>query len=117
MATKTDLTLHQGNDETITITITAADPGDDLTGITSLEVVLKPDACTDDDGTGALTLTTASAAQVEFVTQTADLVVAEAHVPASYLAEPYSRVWRVDAIGSTGERRTAVYGSVTVLDT
>lgn len=117
MPTTQNLTFAQGNDETVAIVVSAASSGDDLTGVTRLEVVFKPDVCTEDDSDYALVLSTDNAAQVTMLTQSADEITAEAYVPASYLAEPYSRVWRVDAVGTTGERRTAIHGSVTVLDT
>lgn len=117
MATQVDLTLHQSNNETIAITITTANAGADLSGIDGLEVVIKPDACTADNDEHTLMLTTASAEEVVILSETTSQVTAEAYVPGTYLDEPYDRVWRVDAIGSTGERRTALYGSVTVLDT
>jgi hypothetical protein len=42
-------------------------------------------------------------------------ITAEAYIPATALADPYNRWWRVDAfIGVT--YRTALYGPVTVLD-
>lgn len=117
MPTEQNLTWSQASDETVAITVTAQDPGEDLTGVDALVVYVKPDACTDDDDPEVLVLNSATPSEVTILTQTADEITAEAYIPAAYLAEPYDRVWRVDAIGSSGERRPAMYGSVTVLDT
>jgi hypothetical protein len=115
--TPQDLTLIEGNDQTVAFTITPRTAGDDLTGVARVEVIFKPDSCTTDDSDYALVLTSSNAAQVTLLTQAADEITAEAYLPASYLAEPYDRVWRVDAVGVSGERRTAIHGSVTVIDT
>lgn len=117
MATEQNLTMREGDNETIAITITAASAGDALTGVETVVVVLKPDACSEDDDAYALTLSSTDAEEVVILTQTADEITAEAYVPALYLAEPYDRVWRVYTVGASGERRTALYGSVTVTDT
>lgn len=114
MATEQNLTLREGDDETIAITITPANASDDLTGVASLVVVFKPDACTSDDHEDALVLT---APDVTILDQSPTEVTATVQVPGSYLAEPYDRVWRVYTVGGSGERRTAIYGSVAVLDT
>lgn len=115
MSALVPLTLHQGNAETVAITITRSDPTDDLTLITSLRLVLKPDQCTADTATTAVVLTTANPAQMVIISQVAAQITAEAYIPATALTDPYSRWWRVDAyIGLT--YRTAIYGPVTVLD-
>lgn len=114
MATEQNLTLREGDDETIALTITPADASDDLTGVQSITVVFKPDACTSDDDPDSLVLT---APDVTILDQAPDEITATVSVSASYLAEPYDRVWRVYTVGLSGERRTAIYGSVTVLDT
>lgn len=115
MSALVPLTLHQGNAETVAITITRSDPTDDLTLITSLRLVLKPDQCTTDTATTAVVLTTANPAQMVITSQAAAQITAEAYIPATALTDPYSRWWRVDAyIGLT--YRTAIYGPVTVLD-
>lgn len=112
MATVQDLTLHQGNDETVVVTVTAA-AGDNLGLVTGLEFVLKPNVCESDDDDDVVVL--ASPGDITITTQTADEITAEVAVPASALAEPYDRVWRLDTL--TGLlRRTAMYGAVTVVD-
>lgn len=117
MPTELNLTLAEGNDETIDITVTASDGVSDLTGIDAIEVVFKPDGCADDDDGYALVLNSTDVTKALILAQSADSLTAEAYVPGTYLDEPYDRVWRVDTIGSTGERRTAIYGSVTVINT
>ncbi len=110
MATKVPLVMHEDNDETVDITLTGA-VGEDLTDVTGLEMVLKATGCDDDD----VVLSSAVPSQILITLQTATTIVAEAYVPAAALADPYPRVWRLDAL--TGVlRRTAVYGPVTVVD-
>lgn len=109
------ITLHQGNAETINITITRSDPTDDLTLITSLRLVMKPDQCTSDTASTVITLSTSNPAQMVILTQTASQITAKAYVPASALTDPYDRWWRVDAYIGTNYR-TALYGPVTVID-
>lgn len=107
-----NLTLHEGNDETITVTITPA-TGQSLAGVTGLEFVLKPSTCEDDDDDDALVLTVGSGITLD--SQSADLIEATIAVPGTALTETYTRSWRLDAL--TGlERRTALYGTVTVID-
>ena len=109
------ITLSQGNAETVTITITRTVATDDLTLITVLRLILKPDRCTADNASTALTLTTTNPAQMVITSQTASQIVASAYIPAAALTEPYSRWWRVDA-GVGTAYRTALYGPVTVID-
>lgn len=115
MADNAPITLNEGNDETVLLTITAtADPGgDDLTAVTSLEFYLKADEC-DSDAEAELLLTSANILELEILTQTATEMTAEAHIPAAALAGPYPRFYKVDALSGTGQRRTALYGRVTV---
>jgi hypothetical protein len=115
MSTLQTITLRQGNTETVTVTITPDVPGDDLTLVTSLKLIMKPDPCTLDTATTVLTLSTAVPAQMVITSQTAAQIVAEAYIPASALVDSYDRWWRVDAyIGAT--YRTALYGPVIVID-
>lgn len=115
MATLVPLTMHQGNDEVIDLVITPIDPTDDLTLITSLRFYLKPDACTADTDTTVTVLTSAVPAQITITTQIPTQIDATVYVPAASLADPYPRVWRVDAYaGAT--HRTAMYGPVTIID-
>lgn len=109
------LTLRQSNDEVISMVITPLDPLDDLSLVTSLVVVIKPDRCTADTDSTALTLTTANPSQVVITTQTSAIIEATAYVSAAALLAPYDRWWRVDAYVGTA-KRTAMYGPITVVD-
>lgn len=109
------ITLRQGNAETIRVTITRDDPTDDLTLVTKLVCVIKPDVCTADSASSVVTLSSTNSAQLLITAQVAASITAEVYVPASALALPYDRVWRVDAYVGTAVR-TAVYGPVTVVD-
>lgn len=116
MATDDPITVYEGNDTTVTVTVTPADAGDDLTDVASLEFYLKHTACDADDAATTVVLTTADPAEVLITAQTADGITAEVYVPGTALEEPFGRTYRVDAIGAGGGRRTAVYGTVTVVD-
>lgn len=116
MATEVKLILHEENDETVLMNITSDDLADDLTDVVLLEFYLKTDSCVPDSDPLTLLLTSADANEVDILTQTMDLITAEAYIPASALLEPYDRFWRVDAITSGGLRRTAMYGPVSVVD-
>lgn len=115
MATEVPLTLHEDNDETIELTITPEQTGDTLAGVTVVELYLKVDRCEADTASGVLKLTSANPAQILVTSFSASQIEALAFIPASALASPYDRFWRVDALaGAT--RRTAMYGDVTVID-
>lgn len=109
------LTLYEGNDETLSVTILPAD-GESLSTVTAIEFYLKADACDGDDDDGVLFLSTENPpGGVTIVSQSADEIVATVEIPASALVDPYGRFWRLDVM--TGVlRRTAMYGPVTVLD-
>lgn len=112
MPTRQDLTMHEGNDETIAVTIVPADGGS-LSGVTDLQFVMKPSTCESDEDDNALVLNVGSG--ITLLSQAANLITATIAVPATALAETYERVWRLDAL--TGfARRTALYGDVTVID-
>lgn len=113
MATRQDLIMYEDNDETVAVTVAPADGGS-LAGVTGLEFILKPDVCESDTDDDTVVLTTAGGA-ITITGQTADLITATVAVPRTALADPYSRAWRLDAL-TTAARRTAVYGSVTVID-
>lgn len=115
MATLVPLTMHQGNDEVIDLVITPVVSTDDLTLVTSLRFYLKPDVCTADTDAAVTVLTSAVPAQITITAQTATQINATVYVPAASLADPYPRVWRVDAY-SGATHRTALYGPVTVID-
>lgn len=122
MAVRDDLTgadaLTQHNDETILITISAPSATEDLTGVDSLTAVFKPSVCDADDSLYALTLSSTNPTEMVITSQTADLITAEVYVPGTYLAEPYDRVWHVDAYTNVvgAAPRTAIYGDVEVND-
>lgn len=116
MATQVSLTLHENNDETISLEITPVDSDDDLTTITSLELYLKPQNCASDSDPLVLVLTSADPSEIVINTQTASLIEAEAFIPGSALLDPYDRFWRLDALNATGQRRTALYGPVDVVN-
>lgn len=115
MSTRADLVFRQANDETIRMTIVPDDPAENMLLVSSLRTYVKASSCDADSDANTLVLTTANPAQMVIVSHTATQIVAEAFVPASYLAKPYDRIWRVDAhVGST--HRTAVYGAVSIVD-
>ena len=114
MSTRIDLVFREANDETIRMTIVPDDPSENMLLVSSLRTYVKASSCDLDGDANTLVLTTANPAQMVIVSHTATQIVAEAFVPASYLAKPYDRVWRVDVhIGST--HRTALYGAVSVI--
>lgn len=115
MASLVPLTLRQSNDEIIDLVITASDPLDDLSLVTSLSVIIKPDRCTTDTDTTAVVLSTADPTEVVITTQTSAIIEATLYVSATVLAAPYDRWWRVDAYVGTA-RRTAMYGPITLVD-
>lgn len=115
MATRIPLTLGQGNDEVIDVVITPTSALDDLSLVTQLVFVLKPDQCTADSDASSLTLTSADPSEIVITAQSATSISATVYVPASALAVPYSRWWRIDAYAGT-TKRTAIYGPVTVID-
>lgn len=112
MPTLVNLTLHENNDETVAVTIIPA-AGGSLAGVTGLEFVLKPSTCESDADDNALILTVGSG--ITITAQTPDLITATIQIPGTALAETYGRVWRLDALTGTA-RRTALHGSVTVVD-
>lgn len=115
MAARVPLTMCQGNDEIIDVAITPVALADDLSLITSLKFYLKPDACTSDADTSVTVLTSAIPTQIVITHQTSMEIDATVYVPAASLADPYSRVWRIDAYAGTAHR-TAMYGPVTIID-
>jgi hypothetical protein len=114
VATYQALTLFEDNDETITLTILPGTSGS-LAGVTGLEFVLKPTDCVSDSSEDALVLTTEPDGGIVIDSQSADEITATVTLPAAALADPYDRVWRVDAL-TGASRRTAIYGPVTVVD-
>lgn len=114
MATLLNLTLHEGNDETVAVVLTAAG-GDNLGEVTALEFVLKPSSCTSDTDPYAVRLDSGPDGGITITSQSAEQITADIAIPATALSETYERAWRLDALTGTA-RRTALYGSVTVLD-
>lgn len=114
MATLVDLTMHENNDEVVAVTLTASG-SENLGEVTALEFVLKPSTCESDADADALVLTSAPGQGITILTQSATTITAEVAVPAAALAETYERAWRLDALTGTA-RRTALYGTVTVID-
>ena len=115
MATELPLTLYQGNDEIINLTITTTDINENLSTVTQLRFYLKPDPCTADTDTSVTILTSSVAAQITITAQSATQILATVYIPATVLVDPYDRWWRIDAyVGTT--HHTAQYGPVTVVD-
>jgi DNA-binding beta-propeller fold protein YncE len=114
MASQSNLTLHEGNDETVAVVLTA-DGAVNLGEVTALEFVMKPSTCESDDDDNAVRLDSGVGGGITITTQTADTITATIAIPATALTETYERAWRLDALTGTA-RRTALYGSVTVLD-
>ena len=116
MADARPITLREGNDESLRLTITPDDPGEDLTAIALVEVYLKTDRCVSDTDPTTVKLSSSDPTQVQITSQTTTQLVAVAHIPGTDLTPPYGRFWRVDGVGASGARRTAMYGPVTVVD-
>ncbi len=116
MADARPITLREGNDETLRLTIVPDDPGEDLTAVTAIEVYLKMSRCVSDGDPSTLLLSSTNPAQVQITSQTTAQIVALAHIPGAALTPPYERFWRADGLGGSGARRTAMYGPVTVVD-
>lgn len=116
MADARPITLRENNDETLRLTIVPDDPADDLTTIAFIEVYLKTDRCVSDTDPSTLTLSSTDPTQVQIISQSTSQLVAVANIPRAALTPPYDRFWRADGLGSSGARRTAMYGPVTVVD-
>lgn len=112
MADMVPITVTEGNDETIVTTINRVYLADDLMLITKIEFWLKDDDC--DDDAGALLLSSSDPTQAVVDSQTSAQIVMRVFLPAAALVGSYPRFYRVDGLTSSGKRRTAVYGPVTV---
>lgn len=108
MASQVDLTLYEANDEKLNFTITSNIPGFSLVGKT-VEVFVKPSASTA-DGDGAVWMGSTATGEVTVVD--ADEVYAEVPSAAVTLTKGW---YRADVI-SSGLRKTAVYGELTIVD-
>lgn len=107
-----NLTLRERNDETIFVTITSAGTPYDLTGH-NVECWIKPSAATSDEDPASFTMSTVTGE----VTITDPLAgTARIEVPSANLPDPGKRFIRVDVLSADGKRKTAAYGSVTVID-
>lgn len=115
MAVEAAITLRQSNDETLELTITPQQTGASLAAVTELRLYLKDDACTSDAAAGVLVLSSTDPAELLVTYFSATEIRAEAYIPASALAQPYDRWWRLDALAGT-DVRTALYGPVTLVD-
>lgn len=114
MAHRESLILHEGNTETIRLTITPDDPTDDLTAVTGLEIVIKRDQSQDDSDPAVTTLST-TAGTITIASKAKGRIQATATIPPSCTASPGSRWWRCDALVGSA-RRTAAYGPVDIVN-
>lgn len=114
MATSQGISLNESNDENIKVTITTNVPTDgtvlDLTGKT-VEAFLKPSKATA-DGDGAVWK--GSSATTGVTVTDAVNGKCTVSVPAASVLTTMTW-WRVDVL-SGGLRKTAIYGTVTVVD-
>lgn len=115
MASEVSIVLHEDNDETLLLTIVPTTSDGDLSGVTEIQVLLKPSSCTSDSDPTVLVLSSTDPAEVQVTSFSATEIIARAFIPASALALPYDRWWRADALAGTA-RRTAMYGPVTMVD-
>lgn len=99
-----ELTLYQGNDETLDITVCEADTGDayDLDDAT-VELLLKSHSYEPDSDA---TVLSTSAGELE-ITSTSDGTV-RARIDRPHLDTPGTRWWRLDIV-RPDTRRTAAY--------
>jgi len=114
MATNQAISLNEKNDENVKVTITTNVPTDgtilDITGKT-IEAFLKPSKATDD----------ADGAVWKGSTATTGVTITDAPNGKCTVSIPAASVlttmgwWRVDVL-SGGLRKTAIYGTVTVVD-
>lgn len=113
MATYQELTVYEANDETLSLALTSPDDGTayDLTGA-GLELVLKtsvdeldsdPDTVIISTDTGGIVIDDATGGLATVTVQRGELQI------------PGDLVWRLDVVRS-GTRRTAVYGSLHVVN-
>lgn len=109
MPSEVPLTLYEGNDETLHVTITSNIAGFTLVGKT-IETFLKANRATVDGDAGVWKGST-STGEVVIV----DADEATVAVPASVVTTTKGW-WRCDVIDGTGKRKTAGYGPVTIVD-
>lgn len=112
MATEMPITLYEGNNETLLVTIDRETVDADLLTIAVVELYLKTERC--DLDSAALVLSSTVPAELVILTHTAEQITAEVYVPP--LTGSYTRWYRVDGVSASGDRRTAVFGPAYVTD-
>lgn len=114
MATRTDLTLYEANDEILVVGVITNQPNEgtalDLFGA-SVEAFLKVSAKADDSDNGVWKGTTDTG---EVLIRDAAGGILEITIPGSVVTTTKGW-WRCDVV-LENLRKTAVYGSVTVVD-
>lgn len=111
MPRQRDLTLYQGNSDTLTLSVTADDTGLplDLTGASDIKMVVKASAdATDASGTTLSKLT----GEISIVSAAAGTAIVA--VPSSLTAAAGPFWYRVDVLPGP---KTALYGTLYVRDT
>lgn len=112
MTSKVNLALHENNDETVFLSITGLDGNPfDLTSAV-VDVFIKNGKDYSDTDVSTIHLSTSSG---EVVVTDSVNGLATATVAATNLPSPAIKFWRVDVL-SSGKRRTACYGTLTVVD-
>lgn len=111
MARLLPLTLNEDNDETVALTVTS--PVTLTVADCTFELLIKASADADDGE--ATTLTVGAGLTVDTTAATATTIALTAAVPASDLAAPGRRFWRLDLLLS-GARHTCLYGPLTIRD-
>jgi hypothetical protein len=104
------ITLDEGRDNTVLLTINRLDAADDLS-TAGIRFVLKDSDC-DPDSAG-LVLTSADPTQITILTQGPAQITAAAFVPASSVQGTYPRFYLTE-ITSGAVGRPAMFGLVTV---
>jgi hypothetical protein len=104
------ITLDEGRDNTVLLTINRVDPADDLS-TAGVRFVLKDSDC-DPDSAG-LVLTSANPAQITILTQGPAQITAAAFVPASSVQGAYTRFYLAE-ITSGAVGRPAMSGLASV---
>lgn len=109
-----NLTLRERNDETIFVTITQQPGGTpyDLTGH-NMECWIKGAANYPDEADDSRSMSTVTG-EITIVDPLAGQ--ARIEVPASDLPAPGKQFIRIDVLSADNKRKTAAYGSVTIID-
>ncbi|MCW2915513.1 MAG: hypothetical protein JWN52_3581 [Actinomycetia bacterium] len=109
MARLLPLTLNEGNDETVALTVDA--PVTLTLSACTFELFIKATADTADSS--ATKLTVGAGITIDTTAATARSIDLTAIVPAAALATPGKRFWRLDLLVSSA-RHTALYGPLTI---